>query len=251
MQLTQLFQKYEKILLWIIFISVLFATIISNIPVQLLEYIIAKYSQNKLHIYNTNGTFWHGTGLLVTTGRNGQSAPITFISWKVVMGLKKYVTIVFAIGNDKIADMYLNSQGFNVDNVNLSLSLSQVTQISDLIKTLNLSGNMNINTNHLLITPDMKNSNGIIKINLTDVASSISPVNPLGSYSASYNINNGSIVIDTTNPNMAVLNAKGNGDSNSLSINARIAPDKKDKMLQLMTVMGVQQADGSYMMKVY
>ncbi len=240
------FANNKKRFTIIVFVIIFFFTLFKDIPTVILANAINTYSQKKLKLYDTSGTFWNGSGLLVAVDtRTNQSAPLILLNWDIKLGITKFIDIKFTVGNNQIADIYLNKNGLNLSKLNLSLSISQVTELFGLIKNLGLSGNVNISTEEMLLS---KKSDGIFSINLTAVSSSISPVNPLGDYTVLYNADKTSI--EVTSSSSSTLLLSGNGTSSSLTLKAKVADDKKEKMLQFITVMGMPQPDGSYNLKI-
>jgi hypothetical protein len=230
-----------------LFILVFVISLINNMPTWILGKVVEHYSQGKLKLYNQNGNFWHGSGLLVATDTKlQQSAPLLLVDWNINLGLTKFIDVKFTTGNNPIAEVYLNKAGVNLDKVNLSLSISQVSQLSSIVQTLGLSGNISLITDHIILG---KTTSGIFDILLSNVSSSISPVNPLGSYKIQLNASNSSLNVASVGSSLLML--KGNGNLNSLSLDARIDPAKKEQMAQFITVMGIPKADGSYELKIF
>lgn len=238
--------KLKKILIIFLVVFVFFYSLIINMPTWIVGNIINSYSKERFKLYNQEGNFWDGNGLLVHNSKQNISTPLLLINWKLKLGLKNFVTLNFFTGNKQIGNMYINKNGVNLDDVDLSLSIMQVSQIFDLIKNLGLSGNLHIASNHLLLS----NKNfGEAKITMNDLSSQISPVNPLGSYIINYDFFNENISVNSFgNPLLAI---KGNGDAKHLTLNAKVDPDRKEQMIQFMTAFGFPNNDGSYDLKLY
>lgn len=242
------FSTKKKYYLGTIFGIIFITTLLYNVPTWVLGNVINHYSAQKIKVYNQSGTFWNGSGLLVVVDKQtSKTSPLIVINWKVTLGLTRFVDLKFFIGNNEIANAYIDETGANLDNLNLSLSLSQVTQLSSIIKDLGLSGNLNLKTKHLNLG---KGFSGIFDINLVDVSSSLSPVNPLGSYKVNFNVASGDINVQSDNFSTLLLNGQGNINY-GLTLNAKVAPDKKEKMIQFITVMGVPKSNGTYDMKIF
>jgi hypothetical protein len=219
----------------------------NNIPTWVLGSVLSKYSEQKLKLYNTSGTFWKGSGLLVAVEtKTNQTAPLILLNWTVKLGISKFVDIRFFVGSTQLVDIYVNKQGIYLDSLNMSLSIGQVTELYGLIKNLGLSGNVNISSSQVHL--GSKNE-GTFNIKLTAVASRISPVNPLGDYNIAYNVNSGAI--NVTSGDSSALLLSGSGSINGLELSGRVAPEKKEKLLQFITVMGLPQPDGSYRLKIF
>lgn len=235
-----------------VFISILFVwgflfTFVMNIPSVMLGRIITHYSKGYLVLYNPHGTFWHGDGLLAVANQKSQEiSPLLLINWDVKIGLKKFIDINFNVDNTPIAELYINKTGANLDKLDISLSITQVSQMIDIIKTLSLSGNLEITANHINIG---KTIMGTLNVAINQVSSNIAPVNPLGNYQMSFDLSNGGINISSNSS--ANLSISGSGNLQGLTLKCMANPSKKDKMLEFMTVMGIPQPDGSYAMKVF
>ena len=245
--LTRLYARYRKVLIAILFFLIFFITLFNTIPTWVLGSLLNKYSAEKLKLYDTHGTFWDGSGLLVATDpKSKSSAPLILLNWKIKLGMKKFVDMQFFVGDNKLANIYLDKKGLNLNNLNMSLSIGQVTELFGLIKNLGLSGNVNVSTDQMLLG---KKNQGTFNIKLTAVSSSISPVNPLGDYNVIFNADNGSIKVSSSDSSSLILN--GEGTVSELTLKGKVAPDKKDKLLQFITVIGLPQPDGTYAMKIF
>lgn len=246
-QIDEFKQKKLKKILLVFFISFFFIYfLLINMPTYIVGNLISNYSQERFKLYNQDGNFWNGNGLLVHISKQNISTPLLLINWKLKLGFKNFVTLKFYTGDTSIANLYINKNGINLDDINLSLSIMQISQVFDLIKNLGLSGNLHISSNHLLLN----NKNfGEVKIVMNELSSQISPVNPLGNYMVTYDFFNDSINVNSFGNSL--LNIKGNGNTNHLILNAKIDPDRKDKMIQFMTAFGFPNSDGSYDLKLY
>ena len=238
--------RKKKYLTATLFFVIFAATMVYNIPSWALSSVIQKYSQGRLKFYDTEGTFWNGSGLLVALGTKQSSAPLLLMDWKIKLGLTKYIDIEFNVGNKRIAELYVNSQGANLDKLNVSLSITQVEQLYDIIKDMSVSGNLNVSADHILIAKKMS---GQFKVNLDNISSGISRLNPLGSYVINLNAANGDIDVSTNHGAVLILN--GSGSISGLTLNARINEENRADMLQFITLMGIPKPDGSYQLKIF
>lgn len=241
--------KFKKKRLFIIVFAVVFMLgMIINLPAWVLSSVMWHYSDGKLRLYNESGSFWHGSGLLVIeNSRLKVSAPLVVMDWKLTLGFTKFVNVDFTIDNAPVANIYINKDGLNIDKLALSLSLDQVTQFVSFVGNLGLSGNLNISTTHVIISPNKGNGSFIAK--LDGISSSMAPVNPLGSYIVNFNMTTGGI--DITSQPGSVMDLSGSGNLSSLNLKALIQQDKIEQMAQFMTVMGMPSPDGSYLLKVF
>lgn len=237
-------RKYATITIVVI---IFFTTLVLNIPAWVLSSQVAKYSNNRLTLYNLSGSFWDGSGLLVASSKNGmEGAPIAHLKWKITPGLTRFINIQFSMDQHKVATVYIDKHGLNIDNLDLSLSIVQVSHISDVVKDLNISGNFQINANHILIA---QKPSGRINIKVRNMSSGLSPVNPLGSYNINYNMETSKIEVSTENN--AALTINGSGSTSGLILKASVNPDKVEKMRTFITLLGMPNADGTYNIKLF
>ena len=239
--------KLKKIAIYLVFIFGFFYSIIINTPAWVLGSLISHYSQGRVSTSNEQGSFWNGQALLMAHDGSGKIVvPLMMVGWNIKLGFSKFIAVNLTASNKTIANASLNKAGISLNNVNLGLSLDQLTPFLGNLNALNLSGNVRINADNLSIGKQM---NGTINIQLQNVGSGISPVNPIGSYSVSLNLNNSAVNVNTSSD--SVITVTGDGNLNSLMLNSRVQADKKDKLLQFMTMMGIPQLDGSYQLKVF
>ena len=231
-----------------LFVIIFMCGIVINLPAWILSSTMSYYSGGKVKLYNETGNFWRGSGLLVIENKRLKvSAPLIVINWNLSLGFRRFVNVAFSIDSNKIADVYLNKDGLNLDKLELSLSLDQVTQLVSIVGNLGLSGNLNLSTPHMLITT--KKSVGVFNAKVDSISSSMAPINPLGSYNISFDVSNGAIKVSST-PG-STLGITGSGNEGSLSLRAIVKADKREQMSQFMTVLGIPGSDGSYTLKVF
>ncbi len=238
----------KKKLFITLFVVVFLSGIVVNLPAWILSNAMSHYSGGKLKLYNETGSLWHGTGLLVAeNSRLKVSAPLIVVSWQLSLGFSKFVNVNFNIDNNRIAEVYLNKDGVNLDKLQLSLSLDQVTQLVSIIGNFGLSGNLDLSAGHILLNTNKMVGSFLARID--SLSSSMAPVNPLGSYSINLNAGDGGIKVSSTSG--SILDISGNGNSSSLNLKAVIDKDKQEQMSQFMTVLGMPNSDGSYALKVF
>ncbi len=237
----------KKYLIATLFMVVFVFTFINNMPSTMLGNLIKHYSNQRLQLYNPTGTFWNGSGLLaIPNPKSQQLTPLLLVNWVITPGFKKFIDIRFTVGKTPIAELYLNKQGLSLDDLDVSLSITQLSQLFDIVSSLGLSGNIEILSSHLAVSNKIS---GLLDVKLDSVSSGLSPVNPLGSYLVKIESDSGKIDV-RSNPS-SILSLDGTGSVQGLALKCRIAADKKSKMLEFVSVMGVPQADGSYLMRIF
>jgi general secretion pathway protein N len=247
------FIRFRKYLIIAGCAIVFFATLIINIPAWVLNSPLTKYSHNQLRLYNLSGSFWNGSGLLVASSASKQNkigaVPLIHISWKISLGLSKYVDVSLFLDQHKIADVYLDKSGLNIDNLSLSLSVSQVSRLSNVVDDLKVSGSLQIKAKHLLVTG--KTQSGVMNITAKNISSGISPVNPLGTYLVNVDLNGDKINVTTDSNENSVLTLNGSGTLSTLTLKASVNQEKAEKMKTFITLMGVPNADSTYDLKLF
>lgn len=239
--------RFKRIMYVILLFIIFMAGIIIKAPAWLVGSLLSKYSQNHLVTRNENGTFWNGGALLVASdGTDKKYVPLIHIDWKIKLGLSKFVTINFDSYGQNVAVVVLDKTGLNISNVNFSLAMEQLEAFAGNLGTLNLSGNVNVTADKLSLG---KKNSGTIDVSLNGIGSGMSPVNPIGSYKLSFDLSNQALNVSTAGD--SVINVTGDGNLTGLSLHARVNEDKKEQMLQFMTMMGLPQSDGSYLLKVF
>lgn len=239
--------KLQRILVICILSISFIGGLIVYMPAWIVGSLADKYSEHRISTSNEQGTFWNGGAMLMASDSSGKNlVQITRIKWKVKLGFSNFVSINFTSSDKTIANVNLNKSGLEVNNVNLILSMDQLEPFLGTLSSMSLSGNVHVDANSLKLS---KSNSGIVNVKLEDVGSGISPVNPIGSYTVQLDLANSSIDVSCT-PD-SVISVKGSGNMKGLTLNSTIQSDKKDKLLQFMTMMGMPQPDGSYQMKVF
>lgn len=238
--------KARKILIYTSVVVIFLASIVINTPAWIMGAMLEHYSANRVSTLNEQGSFWNGSALLQANDKvSKKTVPIIMVGWQIKFGFKKFVTINLTASNQTIAAISLTKNGIAVNNVNLALSLDQLTPFMGNLNTLNLSGSVRLSADNLLIGKKMQ---GNVNLTLNNVGSGISPINPIGSYQVSIDLASQALEVSTTDSN-SVISVTGTGSINSLILNSKVQPDKKEQLLQFMTMMGIPQADGSYQLK--
>ncbi|HLX54697.1 MAG TPA: type II secretion system protein N, partial [Aquella sp.] len=147
-----------------------------------------------------------------------------------------------------IANVYLDKNGVNVDNLNLSLSISQVARLSDIVDDLKIAGNLQVKSKHILIA---NKQTGIINVIAKNISSGMSPVNPLGSYDINIDLSGSKIDVTTNESEDTVLTLNGSGTIAGLTLKASVNNEKAEKMKTFITLMGVPNPDGTYNLKLF
>ena len=245
--MTHWLMKKRRYIIGTLFGFVFIFTLFNSAPSWILNTVVEKYSASRLKFYDTQGTFWNGSGLLVANGtKHATSAPILLLNWSIKLGFSKFIDINFNIGSKHVAEFYINKTGANLDNLDLSISLTQVEKLFDIIKDLSVSGNINISTKHIQVG---KKATGNLMVKIDNISSGLSRANPLGSYVVVLTTDNGNIQVSSAAD--SILNLDGTGSTDSLILEGRIRDDRREDMMQFITLMGIPKPNGAYQLKIF
>lgn len=239
-------KRWQKTILVSIFILGFIGSIMLNMPAWLVGSLLSHYTQGRVATANEHGTFWNGKALLYAQDSMGKSAiPLLAIGWKIRLGFSKFIDIDFTVSDHTVAKADLTKAGLAVSNVDLSLSLDQLAPLMGNLNSLGLSGNVHVMTKQVVLNKKMQ---GNLNINLDNVGSSMAPLNPLGSYQVKVDLATNSLNI-ASNPD-SVISISGAGNFSNLTLSTKVQDNKKDQLIQFVTMLGIPQPDGSYKLKV-
>ncbi|MDD3266220.1 MAG: type II secretion system protein N [Burkholderiales bacterium] len=218
-----------------------------KLPAWFLGVLTSKYTDNRLLTREETGTFWSGSALLVASDKdNKRNIPLKRIDWQVKLGFKQFIVLNVKNSGNQLATISLQKDGVHVDALSTMLSMEQLVGFANNLSTLGLFGDVSLTGNQIILS---KTNKGQINVNLDSVGSAMSPLNPLGSYTVTFNLANSQLDVQSTGG--SILEVSGSGNAKSLSLTATVKPDNQDQLLQFMTMMGVPQGNGSYLLKVF
>lgn len=237
----------KKILLVSLSFIFIVGVLLAEMPAWVVGSIFSHYTAGRLVTKNESGSFWNGNALLVAVSENKKTQePLMRVHWNLKLGLTKFIALDLKSYNKNVANIFINKDGMNVQNVDLSLAINQLTIFVGNLNSLNLTGNVKVTAPTIKIA---KKLSGNVQLSLSNIGSGMSPVNPIGNYNLSLDLSN--MAINVSSVGDSVISITGSGDASHLQLSATVDPDKKADMLQFMTMMGIPQSDGSYALKVY
>jgi hypothetical protein len=240
-------KHHQKIIIITLLVISFFSSLIINMPTWVMAWIIYIASGHRLNTSNEAGNFWHGSAMLLATDSHEKViSPLILIDWKIKFGLKNLFGVDFSSGPQALASVYYSNQALQVAKLSIDLPLSSFTPFLGNLNSLGLSGNVHVSSPLITIGKKMK---GSISVHLEEVGSSISPVNPIGTYQLHLDL--ASTKINVTSDSNTVIKVNAAGNLSNLILKSTVVPEKKEQLIQFMTMMGVPQTDGSYQMKVF
>jgi hypothetical protein len=229
-------------------ILIFIATFIYSAPASLLSTIINHYSNSRLVLYNTTGTFWNGSGLLVGYGpKLEKSDPIVLLNWHVKIGTQKLIDVVFDDGVQQIAEVHFNFGNIVFDNLNITLSTIQIAHLVNLINAYGISANIVMHGSQIMFSKE--GNSGTIEIQINNMVLNLSHVNPIGSYLVKINMADNNISVTSQGHPILTLNGTGNFDQ--LMLNLEVQPQYQKDLATILSLLGHMQTNGLYQVKVF
>ncbi len=174
-------------------------TVLTSFPAAWLAPLIERKTGQHFTLADAQGTLWSGSGYLALINHSEISAtpttPTTSVSL-IVPGRFEWTLSPWVllgevdarITNSQLLDHPLMVLGswyrWQFGDFNLRLPASQLVLLGSPLNTLRPSGQMRLVAQSLMLisTPEGLEIHGAMQLNLTEIASALSPVKPLGNY---------------------------------------------------------------------
>ena len=183
-------------------VTSVFITVLTSFPAAWLAPLIERKTGQHFTLADAQGTLWSGSGYLALINHSEISAtsttsttPTTSVSlivpgrfewtlspWMLLGEVDAQVT------NSQLLDHVLTVSGswrkWQLGAFNLRLPASQLVLLGSPLNTLRPSGDMHLVASSLTLIPKSEGLeiHGAMQLNLTEIASALSPVKPLGNY---------------------------------------------------------------------
>ena len=235
----------------IIFSLAFTLTLIITAPAALLNSWMQRATQGQLVLANTGGTVWHGSGTPALPQRAGGFIALGPLHWDVALLplFSGELKIILRWDNAPQAvpmEVLLSPSRLELNHLRLNLPAAALGEISPLMQPAQLQGQMQIQSEHLIVTP--QGMEGVAKADWLNAGSALSAINPLGKYHLTFT---GSgerlhIVLATTS---GALILDGQGDwsrARGLEFHgkARAAEGKQDSLAELLAHLGPAETAG-------
>lgn len=171
-------------------------TVFISFPAAWLVPLMERKTGQHFILADVQGTLWSGSGYLAvinSSEHSSASIPSTLLvlpgrfEWtlspRVLLG-----EVDARITNSQLLDHVLTVSGswyrWQLGDFNLRLPASQLVLLGSPLNTLRPSGQLRLATRSLTLisTPEGLEIHGAMQLNLTEIASALSPVKPLGNY---------------------------------------------------------------------
>jgi len=207
------YKPYIKYILAGLGIYVFF--LFAKIPAQWLAWGVNKYSNGTATLTLTTGTLWKGTGQLAISYNRSKPVNIGRINWNIhtpwlVIGKLDATIGVVGKGMDINTDLALSPGTFSVSNMLVTIQGASLGTLYSPASLISPTGSFRIESDSLKLSK--QGMEGSANGQWLDAGSTLSAVNPLGSYTFQLNGNgeNAAIILSSGNNSSLKLEGKGN-----------------------------------------
>lgn len=246
----------KAVLIWIgaaVLSSV--ATALIFLPASWLAFLLEKQTAGRLSLGDVQGSFWHGSAFI--GGASGSNGPVTPLfpgrfSWRIsplILLGQIDVELENATVLSSPAKLRGNLTQWRLAASSLSLPPERLEALGAPLNTIGPSGQLRLNWNMLEFTRyDGKlDVTGSMQLAMTDMASRLSSIKPLGSYQLSFNWRGqmADIVLATAKgPMLLSGNGSLNGGRFQFSGKALAEVGQEEKLANLLNLLGQRRRDG-------
>lgn len=238
-------------------ISVL-VTVLINLPAAWLAPLMERKTGHHFTLADVQGTLWSGSGYLALVNHSEisaasvtptTSAPLA-LPGRFEWNLSPWVLlgeVDARITNSQLLDHALTVSGswrkWQLGEFNLRLPASQLVLLGSPLNTLRPSGEMRLAASALLLIPkpDGLEIHGGMQLNLTEIASALSPVKPLGNYRVEFEWQGKRAQLTLVTLSGA-LQLKGSGALDNghvrFSGQAWAVPEQEPRLINLLNLLG-------------
>ena len=235
----------------VLFVIVLVLTLIITAPATLLSSLVSNVSKGQFVLANANGTIWKGSATPAIRQHSGSLAALEKLNWNIellpIFSGKLVIQMRWNNVDQMKPTVATISYGLiELRDVLLPLQASLVGELAPLLKPLQLSGQVQINSPHFTISRQGVNGNAIAE--WTNAGSVLSPIKPLGQYQI--NISGAGTRLDIkliTTSGILLLDGTGSFASDTglrFQGTARAAAESKGVLDELLNNFGPESAPG-------
>lgn len=237
--------------LYALFAMAFLFVLIATAPATVLSGIVENASKGQFVLANATGTIWHGSAAPAIRQHSGSLQVLERLNWDIEimpMFTGKLVTRLHWDNNVRPEPMLVTVSYSRIElrNALLPLNASLLGELSPLLKPVQLSGQMQINSR--LFTFTRQGMSGIAVAEWTNAGSILSSVKPLGQYRIDL-AGSGSRLEMTLSTTAGVLQLEGKGSfapGQGLMFHgtARAASEKSSGLDELLNNFGPESAPG-------
>jgi len=244
-----------KIAWFFVAIFSVFFTVLLFLPASWMSVLIERQTQGRLTLGDVQGSFWNGSGFIgVAAGVNDPVTPLFpgRFNWKV-SPLILLTQLDLELQNSEALSVPVKIAGnFSEWHVSPSVLVLPTERLEGLgapLNTIGPSGKLHLSWNNLQFVRDglKLNAQGQLQLNLSEMASRLSPVRPLGSYKMSFDLQGTDAdinLVTETGPMMLSGNGAVKAGHFQFSGKAWAQEGQEAKLANLLNLLGQRRKDG-------
>lgn len=235
----------------LIFVLAFIITLIITAPATLLNGWVQSATQDNIVLANTGGTVWHGSATPALPQRDGGFIALGPLHWDVALlplfsGKLKITLHWDDVPQPAAMEAILSTSGLELNHALLTLPAAALGEVSPLLQPAQLQGQIQIQSEHLLVSP--QGIEGVANADWLNAGSALSAVNPLGKYHLTFTGSGERLHIALATTSGALI-LDGQGDwshSRGLEFHgkARAAEGKQDSLAELLAHLGPEETAG-------
>lgn len=226
-----------------------FIALVAVAPAALMEWLLPRFSGERLHVQGTQGSFWRGEAAdLVVTSAEGNARPLGAIKWRVLWlpVLRGELAVSLELAATPKASrgiVALVPGGIRLRNMDIAMPASILTEFYPAWKLWQPGGLLELHAG--MIGMGRAGINGVAEVKWQGASSSLSRLNPFGSYRLS--IQEGKVDLTTLS---GPLRITGNGAWGAKGIRfeglAQADAGAKADLQDFMQLFGKEDSSGAY-----
>ncbi|MFZ6686153.1 type II secretion system protein N [Undibacterium sp. SXout11W] len=235
-------------------LSVIFS-VLFFLPASWMGVLIERQTQGRLSLCDVQGSFWNGSGFIgVAAGINDSVTPLFpgRFNWKISPFIL-LTQLDLELQNPEALSVPVKITGnfseWHVSPSALVLPTERLEGLGAPLNTIGPSGKLHLSWNNLQFMRDglIVNAQGQLQLNLSEMASRLSPVRPLGSYKMAFDLQgtNAEInLVTETGPMMLSGSGTVNAGHFQFSGKAWAQEGQEAKLANLLNLLGQRRKDG-------
>lgn len=225
------------------------------LPASWLGAVLEKQTQGRLSLGDVQGSFWRGSAFVgVASGVNGPVTPLFAgrFAWKI-SPLILLAQVEAELDNPESLSAIVKIQGnfseLQVSPASLLLPTERLEGLGAPLNTIGPTGKLRMSWNNLRFAHEAGRLNGYgqLQLELSEMASRLSPVKPLGSYNMGFDLHgaNADLHLNTLKgPMMLAGSGTFNGGHFQFSGKAWAEEGQQARLANLLNLLGQRRKDG-------
>ncbi len=220
--------------------------LVATVPVAMLDGISNRFSNGKIRFSETKGTVWQGSATLGIEGK-----PSGRFSWRVSLDemlLARLHVAIMEEGEKERTDVVLTPSELELKHVSLTLPASLLCLFDKQLETVKPGGELHVHADDFMLSKSIR---GEIIAQWDNASSSLTRVDPLGSYRihARGNASNIEISLETLNGPLFLKGSGSWSQKGGLKFNGA-GESKNEGLSDLLRLAGPALGGGVYALKL-